>query len=175
VLDCIVQRSSGTGGILTGDQVQIENCIVGNAAPGAGLDGNRGAGIIGGSRMLVTQNTVIGNGQAVLGPDAGMRLGASSTVTHNRVIENGLDGISTGPRSLVTGNTANRNGQDGIAVGQDSVVTHNTASANDGDGIQADCPSTILYNKVARNDGLPINTTSAGCLVRGNVTAGKRP
>ena len=119
VKDCVVQRN-GSHGILTGDGVQVENCLIG----GEDDNGNGGFGLVGGHRMLVTRNTARGNG------DSGILVGMNSTVTHNTSNENGNDGIAVGQRSLVSHNTANDNDGDGIEAVCPSTVTNNQASDN---------------------------------------------
>jgi hypothetical protein len=146
VKDCVVQRN-GSHGIRASDQVQIENCVVGDAEPGAGVDGNGGFGIVGGQRVLVTRTTANGNG------GTGIVLGMRSTVSHS---------------------TASFNGNDGIAVGQGSLVTRNTADHNDGDGIEAVCPSTITHNTTGAN-GLDINLIGTGCVDLHNVRTPPAP
>ena len=105
VKDCVVQRNVSHG-IVTGDGVQVENCLIG----GDEDDGNGGFGLVGGQRMLVTRNTVISNG------NSGILVGMNSTVTHNTSNENSNDGIAVGQKSLVSSNTANDNGGDGITL-----------------------------------------------------------
>ena len=142
VKDCIAQRNFN--GIVAGDRVQVENCTVGDAEPGAGVDGNGGIGIVGGQRMLITRTTANGNG---------------------------VTGILVGIRSTVTHSTASNNGNDGIAVGQNSLVTRNTTNDNDGDGIEAVCPSTITHNTAQDNLGPDIFEFGAGCVVLHNTTS----
>jgi len=59
VKDCVVQRN-GNPGIVTGNAVQVENCLIG----GDDDNENGGFGLVGGQRMLVTRNTASGNGGA---------------------------------------------------------------------------------------------------------------
>ena len=147
VKDCIVQRNFILG-IAAADGTQVEGCLIG------GLDENTGnlrAGLTGGQRLLVTRNTVAGNGNGSL-LQSGIVVGANSTLTHNTVLRNGLDGIAAGPRSLVSSNTSNENGQDGIHVA---------------------CPATVTHNTALDNGALPINppTTGNGCVVLHNTTS----
>jgi hypothetical protein len=58
VKNCIVKRSSREG-IVVGDGSQVEGCVIGGTQDG---DGNLHFGLFGGNRVLVTRNTVIGNG-----------------------------------------------------------------------------------------------------------------
>jgi hypothetical protein len=55
VKDCIVQRNLQIG-IVTGDGLQVENCLIGDDDD----NGNGQFGLIDGQRMLVTRNTAIG-------------------------------------------------------------------------------------------------------------------
>jgi hypothetical protein len=119
VKDCVVQRN-GNPGIVTGNAVQVENCLIG----GDDDNGNGEIGLVGGQRMLVTRNTASGNG------NSGILVGMNSTVTHNTANENGNDGIAVGQKSLVSHNTANDNGGDGIEAVCPSTVTDNQASGN---------------------------------------------
>jgi parallel beta-helix repeat protein len=119
VKDCTVQRNLQSG-IVTGDGVQVESCLIG----GDDNNGNGEFGLVGGQRMLVTKNTASGNGQS------GILVGISSTVTHNTANDNSVDGIAVGQKSLVTLNTANANGDDGIEAVCPSTVTNNQASDN---------------------------------------------
>ena len=114
VKDCTVLRNA-LGGITAGDGGQVEGCLV--------QDNNGGFGILGGQRMLVTRNTVIGNG-------SGIEVGRNSTVTHNTSTGNGESGIAVDAGSLVSRNTANGNGGSGIYAVCPSTVTHNTALGN---------------------------------------------
>ena len=145
VKDCIAQRNVFVG-IEIGSRGQIENCVVGDAEPGAGVDGNDFFGIVGGQRVLVTRTTANGNG------DAGIVVGMRGTVSHS---------------------TASNNGEDGIVVGQNSLLTRNTTNDNGGDGIEAVCPSTITHNTALDNGGLPINPpiSGNGCVVLHNTTS----
>ena len=161
VKDCIVQRN-GQDGIVAGDGVQVQGCLIGGVDSGNNL-GNGETGLQGGQRMLVTRNTVIGNG-------IGIVVGPNSTVTHNTAADNSSGGIVAGPQSLVTSNTVNENGQDGIAIGQRSTVTFNTANGNDRDGIQAFCPVTITHNTATGNGGLDIGSLGPGCVIQNNTT-----
>jgi hypothetical protein len=142
VKDCIAQRNSN--GIVAVDRVQVENCVVGDAEPGAGVDGNSIFGIVGGQRMLITRTTSNGNGNS---------------------------GILVGMRSTVSHSTASNNGNDGIAVGQNSLVTRNTANDNGGDGVEAVCPSTITHNTATGNGNLDINPVGAGCHIQHNTVS----
>jgi hypothetical protein len=146
VKDCTAQRNFQNG-IELGDRGQVENCVVGDAEPGAGVDGNGEFGIVGGQRMLVTRTKANGNGNS---------------------------GILVGMRSTVSHSTASFNGNDGIAVGQGSLVTRNTADHNDGDGIEAVCPSTITHNTTGAN-GLDINLIGTGCVDLHNVRTPPAP
>jgi parallel beta-helix repeat protein len=113
VKDCTVLRNA-LGGI-TGGGGQVEGCLV--------QDNNGGFGGLGGQRMLVRRNTVMGNG-------SGIEAGRNSTVTHNTATGNGETGIAVDADSLVSRNTANGNGGSGICVACPSTVTHNTALGN---------------------------------------------
>jgi len=55
VKDCIVQRNLQIG-IVTGDGLQVENCLIGDDDD----NGNGQFGLIDGQRMPVTRNTAIG-------------------------------------------------------------------------------------------------------------------
>ena len=162
VKDCVAQRNLNNG-IQSGDRGQVENCVVGDAVPGVGVDGNGNFGIVGGDRMLVTRTKANGNA------NAGIRVGENSTVTHNTVAENGIGGIVAGARSLVTNNTANNNGANGITVGERSTVNYNTVADSSDDGIEAVCPSTIMYNEVGPSGAENIHTIGAGCVVKNNL------
>jgi Right handed beta helix region len=151
VKDCVVQNSGGDG-IVVGEGSQVEGCLVGGTQAG---DGNHRVGILGAGRILVTRNTVIGNG---FGPVGGQPAEAR------------FPGIQVGANSTVTHNTVNENGADGIAVGQKSLVTLNTANDNGGDGIEAVCPSTVTYNQASDNGDLDFNFIGAGCFDKGNTS-----
>ena len=147
VKDCIVQSNFGAGIAAFGSQV--EGCLVGGIDEHGTSLGNSSFGIVMGGRMLVTRNTVIGNGGSGI---ATSNSGTVAVVSHNTVIDNGGDGISVGAGSLVTSNTAN---------------------VNDGDGIRVACPATVTHNTALDNGGLPINppTSGKGCVVLHNVTS----
>jgi hypothetical protein len=142
VKDCTVQRNLEDG-IVTDDNVQVEDCYVGGTG---GSDANGGFGIVGGQRMLITRTKVNGNGSGIL---VGMR----STVSHSTASNNGNDGIAVGQNSLVTRNTTNDNGGDGIEAVCPSTITHNTALGNDELDINAiGTGCTILHNTVSPPD-----------------------
>jgi hypothetical protein len=167
VKDCIAQRN--LIGVEAGDGSQVEGCTIGGDD---GL-GNDTFGLLGGSRLLVTRNAVIGNG--LVGAFSGIAVGGSSTVTHNTANGNAGNGIAAGDRSLVTQNTTNENGVDGIFVSVRSTVSFNTANENARHGISASCPSTITHNTATGNDGVDINPIGPGCVVQNNNTTPPPP
>ena len=86
------------------------------------------SGIFGGSRLLITNNTVLGN-------QSGIAVGDFGTVTFNTSSGNSFFGVLAGKRSLITGNTTNGNGDAGIATGGLSSVSYNVSNGNGGGGI----------------------------------------
>src|SRR5206468_5252898 len=81
-------RNNRDNGIVLGDGGQVEGCLIEASFEGA---------LSGGSRMLVTRNTIRGNSGVAI------NVGPSSTVSQNMVTNNEL-GIFVGQRSLVAGN-----------------------------------------------------------------------
>jgi hypothetical protein len=146
VKDCTVQGNFGAGILAIGSQV--EGCLIGGVDGNGNSLGNASFGMVIEGRMLVTRNTVIGNGSTGIFWNGG----TGAVITHNTVIENGGDGISGGPGSLVTSNTSND---------------------NDGDGIQVTCPATVTHNTALGNGDLPINPPASGngCVLLHNITS----
>jgi hypothetical protein len=103
VKDCIVQGNLQHG-IVTGDGVQVEGCLLG----GPEGDGNWGGWPHRGSADAGDEEHASGNGSS------GTLVGISSTVTYKRAFDTGDEGIAVGQKSLVTHNTANGNEGDGI-------------------------------------------------------------
>jgi hypothetical protein len=166
VKDCTVQRNLQDG-IQAGDGVQVEGCLIGGD-DATGNAGNGGSGILGGQRMLVTRNTVIGN------VGTGIVVDADSTVTHNTASGNEATGIGVGERSLVTHNTANNNSFNGIfTFSARNTVSFNTANANGRNGIDVVCPSTVTNNAASGNGNL--NFSFVGACVEKNNTSPPLP
>jgi hypothetical protein len=176
VRDSLIE-GNGQDGISITDFGQVQDCTIGgptDAHPTA--KGNKRFGVSGFSRLLITDNTVVGN-------QTGIFVGDFSTVSFNTASGNNVYGVYAGIHSLVTGNetTGNGNGGAGIAAGGLSTVSYNVSSGNGGGGIavirddfgdgtrslvtgnttnsngnagvEAWCPSTVTNNTSSNNGG----------------------
>ena len=121
VKDSVI-KDNDENGIIIGDFGQVQGCTITGHNQGAS-----GFGIFGGSRLLVTDNTVMDN-------LVGISASGFATVSFNDFLWNEFTGVSVGNNSLVTGNQANDNGA-GIAVSGLSSVSYNVSNRNTRGGI----------------------------------------
>jgi hypothetical protein len=168
VKGCLIE-SNRQDGINIGYFGQVQDCTIGDAPPNVG-GGNGGNGIFGGIRMLITNNTVVGN-------QSGILVGDFSTVSFNTSSANTVYGVlAFGTRTLITGNTTNDNGNAEVATGGLSSVSSNISNDNVGGGIgvgvEASCPSTVTNNKSSGNSLLNYNIgkdiIGTGCQTNNN-------
>jgi hypothetical protein len=144
VKDSVIE-DNGDNGILIGDFGQVQGCTITGHNQGA-----NGFGILGGSHLLVTDNTVMDNRFGISASDF-------ATLSFNDSLWNVFAGVSAGNNSLITGNQANDNGS-GIAVGGLSSVSYNTSSRNmRGGGIDVGFDNT---HRVTGNSLVTGNTTN---------------
>jgi len=140
VKGCTIQGNGRDGisieGILSLGQVQ--DCTIGGSEA---LEGNGGDGIHGGSRLLITRNTVVGNKNGIV-------VGEFSTVSFNVSSGNTFFGVSALSRSLVTGNITMGNGPPPEIPVPDDIAN---GSGGDGVGIDVECPSTVTNNQSSGN------------------------
>lgn len=193
VKGCLIE-GNGQDGIFIKDFGQVQDCTIGGpteAQPAA--KGNKRFGIQGFSRLLITNNTVVGNQTGIFVRDF-------STVSFNTASGNTVYGVYAGNHSLVTGNATNGNGNAGagIATGGLSTVSHNISSGNEGGGIEALrdfgdgtrslvtgnttndngnvgveawCPSTVTNNESLRNGpnhDYAYSINGPGCHIKNN-------
>jgi hypothetical protein len=169
VKDSVI-TDNGDSGIFIGDFSQVQGCTITGHNQGAS-----GFGIFGGSRLLVTDNTIMDNLVGISATDfatisfndslgnfyTGVSAGSNSLVTGNQANDNGA-GIAVGGLSSVSYNVSSRNTNGGIDVGfntGNSLVTGNTTNDNGDAGVTAWCPttapSTVTNNNSVRNGGAP--------------------
>jgi hypothetical protein len=126
---CLVEGNGQDGIVIRGDLGQVQDCTIGGSGT---LDGNGRFGISGGSRLLITHNTVVGNLSGIL-------VGFFSTVSFNTSSFNTISGVLALDHSLITGNKT-------IGNGTVPVIASDGVSSVGGIDIDVQCPSTVTNN-----------------------------
>jgi hypothetical protein len=90
---------------------------------------------------------------------AGISAGSMATVTGNRAMDNGDDGIVALGGSVVAGNVVFRNLGTGIVAGNGTTITNNAAWFNAGSGIFANAGSIVIGNVAHQNTEFGLETS----------------